>query len=554
MTIFLTRFMVFYRRAAVLLLLVGLLGLAGLATKNFLFATSTYGIGVRTDSVAYLWGAENLAKGLGLGRLNGLGELKPMTHWPPFYPLVLSLFELAGMPALAGARYLGAVLVGLMIFLAGLTAWRMTRSAWFSLSAAALLWLAPSLWITSLDAMTEPLYVVLGLAGALLLDGYLTARLTPGRRRAAFVLSALCMALALLTRYAGASLIGAAGLLLLFDGSRDWRARLKQALAYGVLCAVPMLLWMLRNQLEAGSATNRVLEIIPIAASDWTLLWQTMSAWVAPLPSAFGIGPGKLLLASAAAGLFVALSLAERAAQAEPASQAGLARTEGSEIRPASRLPLFYAIYAVAYPAFVIFSRLVFDRLITVFEERIAFPWFLTLLLLLVFGAAALLRLTRFGRKVAPAGRQPFSQSGLALVVGAGLVALYVILAYSFGVLYRDEQGRVLDDTWHSGRGLNTEQALNSEFAIHARAVDSQRVIYTDNIEILYFVSGQHAFQANEANAAALADMREKLAGHRLAFIFLYDTTVPQMVQREFPQARVVYHEGNSIILEVDSP
>jgi hypothetical protein len=80
-------------------------------TRAFLEATSSHGVGVRTDSVAYLWGAENLAKGLGLGRLNGLGELKPMTHWPPFYPLLLTLFELAGIPALAGARYLGAVLV-----------------------------------------------------------------------------------------------------------------------------------------------------------------------------------------------------------------------------------------------------------------------------------------------------------------------------------------------------------------------------------------------------------------------------------------------------------
>ena len=98
----LMRMFLLYRRAAVLFLLAGLLVMAGLAINSFLFATSTHGIGVRTDSVAYLWGAENLAKGLGLGRLNGLGELKPMTHWPPFYPLVLSLFELAAHLLLAG--------------------------------------------------------------------------------------------------------------------------------------------------------------------------------------------------------------------------------------------------------------------------------------------------------------------------------------------------------------------------------------------------------------------------------------------------------------------
>jgi hypothetical protein len=119
----LSRLYALYRRAALAITLAGLLALAGLAARDFLAATESYGVGVRTDSVAYLWGAENLAKGLGLGRLNGLGELKPMTHWPPFYPLVLAVFELAGIPALEGARILGAALVALILIL-HLLCWR----------------------------------------------------------------------------------------------------------------------------------------------------------------------------------------------------------------------------------------------------------------------------------------------------------------------------------------------------------------------------------------------------------------------------------------------
>lgn len=533
----LTRLNVIYRRAALTVTLVGLLALAGLAARDFLAATASYGIGVRTDSVAYLWGAENLAKGLGLGRLNGLGELKPMTHWPPFYPLVLTVFELAGMPALSGARYLGAALVAILLFLTGLTVWRVTRSLWFALGAAVLLALAPSLWITSLDAMTEPLYVGLGLAGALLLDQYLA-----GRRRWAFVLSALCMALAFLTRYAGISLIAAAGLVLLLDGKTriSWpptfaafAARLKQVGLFGALCAAPMLAWMLRNLLVTGSATNRYLDIFPIAASDWTLLWQTMGGWVFPLQAAFAIGAGKLALIGGAVVLFVVVRLVERAGHATPA---GAPDPAGAQRGAGSRLPLFYAIYTLVYPLSVVLSRLAFDRLITIFEERIAFPLLLNVLLLLVFAAWAVLR---------RAARLP-------LVVGAALVSLYVLLAWSFGVQYRVEQQRVLNNTSNSGRSLNSPAVLEDGISQQARALNGEHVIYTDNIEVLYFVSGHHSFQINKVDEAELQKLRAMARDHRLTFIFFYDKASAQAIQRALPQLKLIYQDGSRAVLSMD--
>ncbi len=134
----------------------GCLVLAFSTWRTFLSATSVYGVGVRSDSVEYLWTAENLARGLGFGRLNGLGEFKPITHWPPFYPFLLSLLFKAGVPLLVGARYLGALMDALIIFLAGLSVARLTRSVWFSLAAAFILCYSPGFWNMSLDAMTEP--------------------------------------------------------------------------------------------------------------------------------------------------------------------------------------------------------------------------------------------------------------------------------------------------------------------------------------------------------------------------------------------------------------
>jgi 4-amino-4-deoxy-L-arabinose transferase-like glycosyltransferase len=519
---FLGRVGAVYRRAAPVLLLIGMAAIIFLAARDFLWATSSNGIGVRTDSVAYLWGAENMADGIGMGRLDGLGQFRPMTHWPPFYPLVLTGFELAGMPAVEGARWLGAATVVLLLLLSAITVLRMTRSIWFALGAGLLIYFMPDLWVTSLDAMTEPLYIVLGLGGALLLDRYLEKN-----ERAAFWLSALLMALALLTRYVGIVLILAACLTLLLTGARRWIGNLKQAVVYGLASVLPLGLWMLRNQLTAGSATNRALNVIPIAPSDWTLLAETIDGWFYPLQTAFSIGAGKLLILVAAAGLFVFLRLSQRSARR--AEQA--ATTEPA--KPRLGLPLFYALYLLIYPAFVILSRLLFDRMITVFEERIAFPAFLALLFLVGFAAWWLLE---------QAARRH-------ILAGAALAAVYAITLWTFVVLYREEQARVIANCYEWGRGLNTSSLLDGNLAQAARRMDDDVLIISDNLEILYFISGRHSFQINDATVQALDAVKDYDVDHRVAFVLFYSREIASLAQRELPNLEVYYQDEHAAIL-----
>ena len=514
----LARVGVIYRRAALALLLVGLAAILFLAARDFLWATGSHGIGVRTDSVAYLWGAENLADGVGMGRLDGLGRLKPMTHWPPFYPLVLTGFELAGVPALEGARWLGVATVVILLALSALTILRMTRSIWFALGAALLIYYIPDLWVTSLDAMTEPLYIVLGLGGALLLDCYLEKR-----EQAAFWLSAVLMALALLTRYVGIVLILAACLTLLMMGGRRWTENLKQAIAYGLLSILPLGLWMLRNLLTAGSATNRALNVIPIAPTDWTLLAETIDGWFYPLQTAFSIGAGKLVILAVAAGLFVILRLSEKADH----------KTEESTAKPGLRLALFYAIYLLVYPVFVILSRLLFDRMITIFEERIAFPAFLALLFLVIFAAWWLLQ---------QAARRH-------VLAGAALAALYAITLWTFVVLYQEEQARVINNTHEWGRSLNTPSMLEGSFARATRQIDDDVLIISDNLEILYFISGRHSFQINEATVQALDAVKAYDVDHRVAFVLFYSRDIARLAQSEMPNLEIFYQDDNASIL-----
>lgn len=72
------------RLAVILMVLVA----AGACT--LVWANTRWGVGLRGDSYAYISGARNLADGLGYSRVSGGGEVKPITHFPPLFSLLLA--------------------------------------------------------------------------------------------------------------------------------------------------------------------------------------------------------------------------------------------------------------------------------------------------------------------------------------------------------------------------------------------------------------------------------------------------------------------------------
>ena len=65
--------------------------------------STPFGLGLVNDSAYYIEGAANLLAGKGFVRLSGGGELKPITHFPPLFSLVLAGLGLAGMDCKRGA-------------------------------------------------------------------------------------------------------------------------------------------------------------------------------------------------------------------------------------------------------------------------------------------------------------------------------------------------------------------------------------------------------------------------------------------------------------------
>jgi hypothetical protein len=155
------------------------------------------GIGLYYDSMPYLESAQNFTAGLGMGRLT-CGPFKPLTRYPPLYPLVLAALHTIGVALPLAARLVSGLALGLVSALAGASVWRATHSRILMLLASG--WVLGSASVLSVFswAMSEPLYAVLWLSSLLTMAAYLQ----DGRRHALLAAAGLA-GLALLTRYVG---------------------------------------------------------------------------------------------------------------------------------------------------------------------------------------------------------------------------------------------------------------------------------------------------------------------------------------------------------------
>ena len=121
------------------------------------FTTSRWGIGLFPDSAGYLACARNIINGKGISLIydsngNPLRTWLPWTDnetyhlfpWPPFFPLVLSIFGFAKLNLIQAGRWLNAVLFGANIFLVTLIVKKYLKSFF-------LLVFAPIILITSKD-------------------------------------------------------------------------------------------------------------------------------------------------------------------------------------------------------------------------------------------------------------------------------------------------------------------------------------------------------------------------------------------------------------------
>jgi 4-amino-4-deoxy-L-arabinose transferase-like glycosyltransferase len=401
----------------------GLLGCALVAAAAALLvvAGTPHGIGLSHDTDAYVSAARSLLAGEGF-RVRG----EPLAHYPPLYPAMLALSASWSGDVVEGARLLQALLFAATAALVAGCAWRSSGSVVAGLLAAGLVLACRSTLRVHLMAWSEPLFLLLSLAGLWLLALHLD-RPRPVLRLGA----ALMLAGALLTRYAGIALLvpAAAGILLFAGGSVRRRAR-----DAGILLALasgPLALWLVRNAALSGGAVHRSLAVHPVTAAQLEDGLRTLSFWIWP----FQLGSllGAVVLALALAG----------------AAAASLRRSG----TPLERL---LWLFLLAYPVFLLLSISFVDAE-TPLRERTLAPLYLAGVLLGVLLACR-----------APAG----PVRTVAALLGVLLVAVHALRGFDLWEASRRTGLGYADQRWNESELLRELRALPDGTLLYSNAPD----------------------------------------------------------------------------------
>ena len=342
--------------------------LAGLSTAHILVRTATYGAAITVDATYLLSTVLNFLAGEGWRDFAG----RPLTLWPPLFPLLLATSSWIGIDPLEAGRWINAIVFGLTILVAGCWLRSNLRSQWLVLAATAIVAASRPLSHWASHFMTDSLFVLLTLLALMQLASFLHRG-----GRTPLLLGAVFTALAAITRYPGVALIGT-GVLLLLP-----LARWKQTLVFGAISSVPLLAVLARNWAATGHLTRATGNRSVLEPSGQPLsagLRQTVEVfheWVVPRSTPDGLA---YLLWLAVAAVVLA-SAAVVFGGRRPDAEAAPASFRLGPALPFGGFALIYSVFIIAVVPFTVPYEI---------GSRFLLPMYMPLLL------AAVLLLDRF--------------------------------------------------------------------------------------------------------------------------------------------------------------
>jgi hypothetical protein len=462
-------------------------GLPALAAAALALIATRHGVGVTPDAYYYLDAARHLAAGDGFtATLPCDGSTGPVVHWPPLYPFVLSLGARVGIELTLFARLVQALLFAANVLLVG----RILLARTGSTVAAAVggLLLAVSLGMIEIHtaAWSEPLFLLLGVGGL-----WWTARAFDDGRWAPLLAGAALVGLAALTRYIGGALIVAIVLAHLV------RRRVGRAAVAGVVAALPLALFVVRNALLTGRPVNRAASAS--SALEWEhleALLVTAGSWLLPGADRLALVPHQELLVSAVA--LAGIAAAALAARREPV----------------------FGLALALFPALLLVSIARFDRASPLDQRNLS----LLVPCLLVVLVPAL------HRRLAVSRIRATLRTGVALLCAAHAAAALIAVRH----LHREGRG-YLAPRFDPGPLPDVRLYSNFPDALHLRtgrqACPIERAV-TPPAAILYYDDARQftprgraansyrggSYADARARAASLGLFRERRHGHAVLF------------------------------------
>lgn len=373
-----------------------LLAAAGAAGMAMILYASRLGAGLTDDSYFYIQPGRAAAAG---------GGFHPSAWYAPLLPAILALSSLLGVDGLVSVRILNALLFGAVVVLAGLLVLRMSGSPGFALLVAVLTLTAENLLQVFPWAMSEPLYLVLLLAGLLALG-----RANDSGRSAWYWAAGITAGLAALSRYMAFMFPAAGVLTILLWGKSPFNRRFGRAAGYTVLGLTPIGLYILSNKFTTGTFFGpRGYAPAAYESSYTTTALAALLNWF--LPGRLIAGREFLMAALVAAG-----TVGAAVWYTWRRRKAGLVEgNAGSSGGIALALGLFTGINLVFLLSLMFTSGIIGKA--DAFSVRYLSPVYLGVLILVVF---ALSRMWQAGR---------LAERGLIVILIIGLVGTYLYRA-----------------------------------------------------------------------------------------------------------------------------
>ena len=238
----------------------------------FLF-TRHSGIGISPDSVVYLTAAENLKSS---GKLADFTQ-DPLVDFPAFYPFFLgAVMLITGLKALAFASFLNALLFAIVIYLSGSMMEAFSyRSKWYKAAVLSCIVLSPALLEDYSFLWSETLFILLLLLFMIAMHRYFQSY-----SRKALVAAALIASLASVTRYAGITIIGTGGILLLIDTKLPLRRKITDLVLCSVISPLVLIINLARNYVVSETLAGFREKSISTLASNTKDAGTVFSDWL----------------------------------------------------------------------------------------------------------------------------------------------------------------------------------------------------------------------------------------------------------------------------------
>ncbi len=431
-------------------------GLLAGGSVVFALICSRHGAAIGGDGVGYVMAARNLLSGYGLSWVGAAGDVRPMTIFGPLFPLLLSALGLFGVDPLAGARALNSVLFGVNTLLVIAILRENSRAAWLSLLGGLLFMFYPPLLGLHAGVQSEPIFLTL-----LLLEVLFLARAFRSGFGRWLVLAAGSAGLAYLARYAGLAFIASGLATIIGHQSREgWQHRMRQALLFGLVAALPVAGWMLRNTMVAGGPMERSVSFQPFSAAMAVQAVDLVSFWFLPDLVPLLV---RALSTIVGAGLVKAAWVRARRRGETPAHE----QDSGSV---GTLFPVLVWGMA-AYWGLILGARALFEPRIS-FDQRILLPvWLLSILLLLIFADEIHWR----------AGRAVASLVTAAVIL---LTASYLVRGSLRAVELQ------VDGVGFASRAWRTSPLIN---AMSLLPLDTP--IYTNEVEAVVLLTGRRVYR-----------------------------------------------------------